>query len=176
MSWPFGLQKLPLRGIFYSICYSIRHVLFILSKVFLREKVLERSSSQHVYQVHDVNQTIMRLIESGLFAYPAIAHCQSQRLLPREFFFQCCYWLVRNQLVCNYYTFLLIQIPTSNFLLKYLKGLRTIKGTGNREQGIRISTYQKLCIPQYMISDKLKFLFFIPSSFDCAQSLILTDL
>jgi len=31
------------------------------------------------------------------------------------------------------------------------KKLRTI--TGNREQKIRISTNQKLCIPQYLISD-----------------------
>ena len=40
--------------------------------------------------------------------------------------------------------------------------LEAIKGTGNREQRIRISTYQKLCIPcvlQYIISDRLKFLF-----------------
>jgi len=37
-----------------------------------------------------------------------------------------------------------------------------MKGTGNREQKIRISIYQKLCIPQYMISDRLKFLFSVP--------------
>ena len=29
----------------------------------------------------------------------------------------------------------------------------------NREQKIKFSIYQKLCIPQYMISDRLKFLF-----------------
>jgi len=38
------------------------------------------------------------------------------------------------------------------------KELCTIKGQGNREQRIRISIYQKLCIPQYMILDRLKFL------------------
>ena len=37
----------------------------------------------------------------------------------------------------------------------------------NREQRIRISTYQKLCIPQYMISDRLKFLFSVLCSFYC---------
>jgi len=39
------------------------------------------------------------------------------------------------------------------------KGLHTIKGIENREQIMRISTYQKLCIQQYMIFDRLKFLF-----------------
>jgi len=39
------------------------------------------------------------------------------------------------------------------------KGLRTIKGIGNREQRIRISIYQKSCIVEYTISDRLKFLF-----------------
>ena len=39
------------------------------------------------------------------------------------------------------------------------KGLRTIKGTRNREQRIRISTYQKSCIIEYTVSDRLKFLF-----------------
>jgi len=38
-----------------------------------------------------------------------------------------------------------------------------MKGIENREQRIlrilRISIYQKLCIPQYMISDRLKFFF-----------------
>ena len=40
---------------------------------------------------------------------------------------------------------------------------------GNREQRIRISTYQKLCILQYMISDRLKFLFSVLCSFYCAK-------
>jgi len=40
-------------------------------------------------------------------------------------------------------------------------GLRTIKETGNREQRIRISTYQKSCIEEYIVSDRLKFLFFV---------------
>ena len=42
---------------------------------------------------------------------------------------------------------------------------------GNREQRIRISTYQKLCILQYMISDRLKFLFSVLCSFYCAKPL-----
>ena len=37
----------------------------------------------------------------------------------------------------------------------------SIKGTGNREQRIRISTYQKSCIAEYTVSDRLKFLFSI---------------
>ena len=41
----------------------------------------------------------------------------------------------------------------------------------NREQRIRISTYQKLCIVEYIISDKLKFLFSVLCSFYCAESL-----
>ena len=39
------------------------------------------------------------------------------------------------------------------------KGLRTIKGIGNREQRIRISIYQKLCIVKYTVFDRFKFLF-----------------
>ena len=38
---------------------------------------------------------------------------------------------------------------------------RTIKETGNREQRIRISTYQKSCIVEYTVSGRLKFLFSI---------------
>jgi len=38
-------------------------------------------------------------------------------------------------------------------------GFRTIKGTGSREQRIRISPYQKSCIEEYTVSDRLKFLF-----------------
>jgi len=37
--------------------------------------------------------------------------------------------------------------------------LRAPHNKRNKEQRIRISIYQKLCIPQYMISDRLKFLF-----------------
>ena len=51
------------------------------------------------------------------------------------------------------------------------KGLCTIKGTGNRKQRIRFSIYQKLYIPQYMISDRLKFLFFVSCFFYCADPL-----
>ena len=53
------------------------------------------------------------------------------------------------------------------FLVCRNKG--TIKGTGNREQRIRILTYQKLFIPQYMISDRLKFLFSVFYSPYCAE-------
>jgi len=34
-----------------------------------------------------------------------------------------------------------------------------IKGKENRKQRIRISTYQKSCIVEYTVSDRLKFLF-----------------
>ena len=38
-------------------------------------------------------------------------------------------------------------------------GFRIIKGIENREQRIRISTYQKSCVVEYTVSDRLKFLF-----------------
>jgi len=52
----------------------------------------------------------------------------------------------------------------------------TIKGTENGEERIRISTYQK-CIPQYMIFDRLKFLFSVLCSLFlyCAGPLIITS-
>ena len=56
-------------------------------------------------------------------------------------------------------------------LFQISKRLHTIKGTGNRG---RISTYQKPCIPQCMISDRLIFLFSVPYSFYCAELLRLT--
>jgi len=43
-----------------------------------------------------------------------------------------------------------------------IKGLHTLKGIGNRKQRIRILIYQKLCIVEYTISDRLKFLFSVP--------------
>ena len=58
-----------------------------------------------------------------------------------------------------------------------LMRIGTIKGTENREQKIRISTYQKLCIVEYTVSDRLKLieqaysLFSVPYSFYCAESL-----
>ena len=48
------------------------------------------------------------------------------------------------------------RINSHKILLLYYEELRSKR---NREQRIRISIYQKLCIPQYIISDKLKFLF-----------------
>ena len=42
-------------------------------------------------------------------------------------------------------------------------------GIGNREQKF---PFIRNCIPQYMISDRLKFLFSVPHSFDCAQPLM----
>ena len=58
-------------------------------------------------------------------------------------------------------------------LFVYDQGLRIIKGTENREQRIRISTYQKSCIVEYTVSDRLKFFFFVPCSFYCAELLIM---
>jgi len=51
--------------------------------------------------------------------------------------------------------------------------LRASHNKRNREQRIRISTYQKLCISQYMISDRLKFLFLfsVLCFFYCAEPL-----
>jgi len=37
------------------------------------------------------------------------------------------------------------------------KELSAIKGTENKEQRIKISTYQKSCIMEYTVSDRLKF-------------------
>ena len=41
----------------------------------------------------------------------------------------------------------------------------------NREQRIRISIYQKSCIVEYTVSNRLKFLFSVPYSFYCAEPL-----
>ena len=63
-----------------------------------------------------------------------------------------------------------------NFVYGSLKGFHMLKGIGNRELRIRISTYQKSCIVEYTISDRLKFSLFIlsvPYSFYCVESLIL---
>jgi len=57
----------------------------------------------------------------------------------------------------------------TKFLLKVLGAPHNKR---NKEQRIRISTYQKLYIPQYMISDRLTFLFSVPCSFYCAEFLI----
>jgi len=48
-----------------------------------------------------------------------------------------------------------------NFVYGSLKGFHMLKGIGNRELRIRISTYQKSCIVEYTVSDRLKFSLFV---------------
>jgi len=62
-------------------------------------------------------------------------------------------------------TFFSIVINCLHYTSPYrILSLRTMKGIGNREQRIRIPIYQKSCIVEYTVSDKLKFLFSVSYS------------
>jgi len=70
---------------------------------------------------------------------------------------------------------LTIRLHEAQYAIRNTVRGSALKGIENREQRIRISTYQKSCIVEYTVSDRLKFLFSIPCSFYCAENLIINN-